>query len=219
MALSTTQAARMMMVDSQVRPNKVTDPALISAMRQLPREDFLPATLAARAYADEPVRLGDDRVMLEPMVLARMIQMAGLRPGERVLVVGSGCGYGAALIAMLGCVVTALEDHPALLAVAEAALRTHTTGITLATGPLNQGWPDSAPYDCIFIEGGVEELPTALTEQLSPHGRLVMLRSSGGRVGHAVIGRLSGGAVSFVAEFDCAVTTLPSLRRVPAFVF
>jgi protein-L-isoaspartate(D-aspartate) O-methyltransferase len=116
-------------------------------------------------------------------------------------------------------VVTALEESPALLAVAEAALRTQTTGVTLAAGPINQGWPNGGPYDCIFVEGGVEELPTAFTEQLAPHGRLVMLRTSGGQVGQAVTGRLSGGAVSFVAEFDCAVTTLPSLRRAPAFVF
>ena len=108
--------ARNNMVDSQVRPNKVTDPRIIAAMRQLPRERFLPPGLAALAYADEDVPLGDGRVLMEPMVIARLVQLTAIAAGERALVVAAGTGYGAALLAACGARVTALEETAALLA-------------------------------------------------------------------------------------------------------
>lgn len=214
-----TQAARTMMVDSQVRPNKVTDPRIIAAMRSLPREAFLPATLASRAYADEDVPLGGGRVMPEPMVIARMIQLAALHRDERVLVVACGTGYGAAVLAACGADVTALEDDPALLAIARAALPLHAPSVELVEGPIAGGWQAAAPFDCVLIEGAVEVLPDALAAQVNRAGRLVMVRSVGGRIGQAVIGRAGGGGLSFLAAFDCSVPPLPCLRRAPAFVF
>jgi protein-L-isoaspartate(D-aspartate) O-methyltransferase len=98
--------ARANMVDSQVRPNKVTDPRILHAMRTLPRERFLPPALASLAYADEDVPLGNGRVLMEPMVLARLLQIAAPMPGEVALVVGAGTGYGAAVLAACG------PDHP-----------------------------------------------------------------------------------------------------------
>src|SRR5487761_533200 len=89
--------ARARMVDSQVRPNKVTDPRILHAMRTLPRERFLPPALAPLAYSDDDVPLGGGRVMLAPMVIARLVQLLGLQPGERALVVAAGPGYGTAL--------------------------------------------------------------------------------------------------------------------------
>ena len=100
--------ARRNMVDSQIRPNRVTDPRILAAMRRLPRESFLPSAVRALAYADEDVPLGNGRFMMEPMVLARLLQAAALIDQERVLVVGAGTGYGAAVIAACGCKVTAL---------------------------------------------------------------------------------------------------------------
>ena len=102
--------ARNRMVDSQVRPNKVTDPRIIAAMRRLPRERFLPPHLAALAYADEDVPLGEGRVLIEPTVIARLVQLTAVAAGERALVVAAGTGYGAALLAACGARVTALED-------------------------------------------------------------------------------------------------------------
>ena len=93
--------ARICMVDSQIRPNRVTDPRVLSAMRRLPRERFLPPNVAALAYADEDVPLGNGRFMMEPMVFARLLQAANLRENERVLVVGAGTGYGAAVLSAI----------------------------------------------------------------------------------------------------------------------
>src|SRR6476619_4897977 len=102
--------ARNHMVDRQIRPTKVTDPRIIAAMRRLPRERFLPPRLASLAYADEDVPLGEGRVLIEPAVIARLVQLAAIATGERALVVAAGTGYGAALLAACGARVTALED-------------------------------------------------------------------------------------------------------------
>src|SRR5438270_2057562 len=101
--------ARNRMVDSQIRPNKVTDPRLLRAMRQIPRERFLPPELAAAAYVDEDVPLGRGRALMEPMVIGRLLQLAAVTPGEQALVVAAGTGYGSALLAACGVRVTALE--------------------------------------------------------------------------------------------------------------
>ena len=217
--------ARSMMVDSQVRPNKVVDPRIIAAMRTIPREAFLAPGLVARAYADENVPLGGGRVMPAPMIVARMIQISQLADGARVLVVGAGTGYGAALLAHCGAKVTAVEDDPALLAIARAALRAQAPGVTLIEAPIEAGAPSDAPYDCIFVEGAVDFLGDALLAQLATDGILVMVRCGDGvRMGHAVIGRKTSdaqtfSAISLVPIFDCVLPPLPALRRVAAFVF
>jgi protein-L-isoaspartate(D-aspartate) O-methyltransferase len=214
-----TQTARNAMVDSQVRPNKVTDPRLIAAMRALPREAFLPASLHPWAYADDDVKLGAGRVMTSPMVTARLLQSAAVQPGETALLVGAGTGYVAALLAELGAAVTALEDDAALLAIARPALSRLAPAVALVEGPLALGWPALAPYTLVLIDAAVEALPEAIEAQLAPSGRLVMVRAGQGGVGQAVIGRRSGGGISYAPAFDAAVATLPAFRRAPAFVF
>ncbi len=211
--------ARNLMVDSQVRPNKVNDPRIIGAMRALPRERFVPPRLAPLAYSDADVPLGNGRAMVEPMVIARLVQLAAVRGGERALVVGAGSGYGAALLAACGARVTALEDDVALVALARGALA-DVADVTLVSGPLADGWPAGAPYDVVFIEGAVEDIPPALAAQLRPvSGRLVAVRAAPGGVGQAVLGEMSPTGLNLRAEFDCTAPVLPSLRRVPGFVF
>jgi protein-L-isoaspartate(D-aspartate) O-methyltransferase len=152
-------AARKHMVDSQIRPNKVTDPRILTAMRHIPRERFLPQNVQALAYADEDVPLGNGRFLLEPMVMAKLLQAASLQEQERVLVVGAGIGYGAAVLAACGCRVTALEEDPSLFATAESVLATEAPGVMLVCGPLRDGWAANAPYDLVLIEGAVPEIP------------------------------------------------------------
>lgn len=223
-ALPDFATSRAMMVDCQVRPNKVNDPAVLAAMRRLPREAFVPQAAAALAYADEDVPLGGGRYLMEPMVIGRMAQVAGVRPGERALVVAAGSGYGAALLAACGAVVTALEEDEALLALARAALPATGLAVTLVSGPLAQGWNAGAPYDIVLIEGAVEEVPPALIAQLrarsgtQPGGRLLAVRRRGD-VGQVVLGERVGDGLSLQPVFDCATPLLPTLRRAPGFVF
>ena len=214
---ASTQAARNLMVDGQVRPNKVTDPRILAAMRSLPRERFLPPALAALAYSDEDVPLGGGRYLLEPMVIARLVQLAAVRAGERALVVAAGSGYGAALLAACGANVTAIEEEAGLRALAQAALPRE---VSVRAGSAQAGCPAEAPFDLVLIEGAVEELPGALAEQVKRDGgRLVMVRAGDGPVGQAMLGSWAGDGLVFQPGFDCGTPALPALRRRPKFVF
>ena len=213
------QAARNLMVDGQVRPNKVTNQRLIDAMRTLPRERFVPAHLASLAYADEDVPLGGGRYLTEPMVIARLIQSAAVRPGERALVVAAGSGYAAALLAACGASVVALEEDPALLALARTTLGRAAPSVSIVSGPLQQGWPAGGPYDIVLIDGGVETLPTEIYDQVKRGGRLLLVRASQGQVSQAVLGEPTPSGPSFQALFDCATPPLACMRRQPGFVF
>ena len=217
-------AARQHMVASQVRPNQVTDSRILDAMRQLPRERFVPRQALARAYADEDVPLGRGRWLTEPMVIARLVQATNARQGERALLVGAGRGYGAALLAACGVHVTALEEDLELVAMARAVLPELAPSVALVTGPLTAGWKNGAPYDMVLIDGAAEEVPDALTEQVKRDGgRIVAVRAFPGAVSHAAFGEVvmaAGGArVAWQPLFDCAIPVLPALRRAPSFVF
>lgn len=213
-------AARGHMVDSQVRPNRVSDQRILEAMRRLPRERFVPPHLAARAYVDDDVPLGNGRVLIEPMVIARLVQLAAPMPGERALVVAAGSGYGAALLAACGARVTALEEDPALLRLARAALSGAGPDVAIVSGPLAAGWPSGAPYDLILIEGAVPSIPPALARQLNHDGgRLVAVTRGGSRVGQAVLAEPTPAGLRAQAVFDCATPPIPSLLPAPPFVF
>ena len=212
--------ARICMVDSQIRPNRVTDPRVLSAMRRLPRERFLPPNVVSLAYADEDVPLGNGRFMMEPMVFAKLLQAANLRDDERVLVVGAGTGYGAAVLAACGCRVTALEDDPSLFARAASILPVEAPGVTLVSGPLAAGWPGDAPYDLILIEGAVAEIPAALAAQTHRDtGRVLAAIHAVNRMTRAVIAEATPFGLSVSPLFDCAMPPIPSLRKAPVFAF
>ncbi len=212
--------ARKHMVDSQIRPNRVTDPRVLSAMRTLPREHFLPAPLAARAYSDEDIPLGNGRFLIEPMVLARLLQAAQLRDGERVLIVAAGTGYSAAVLAACGCNVTALEDDESLLAIARPALAAEAPGVTLVSGAPEAGCPAKAPFDLILIEGSVPEIPAVLAEQVKKDtGRILATVAGPGRVTRAVVAEPTSLGISVTAVFDCGTPALPAFRKMPAFAF
>ena len=212
--------ARNRMVDSQLRPNKVSDPRVLDAMRALPRERFLPPALRSRAYVDDDVRLGGGRAMIEPMVLGRLIQLAAPVAGERALVVAAGAGYGAAVLAALGVEVTALEEDRDLLALAREILPTAAPGVAIAEGPLAAGWPAGAPYNVILLEGAVRDIPAALAAQLVPNvGRLVTVLAGRGKTGKAVLAELTPLGLRPQPVFDCATPLIPSLLPEPGFVF
>lgn len=213
--------ARRRMVDGQLRPNRVTDPRVLDAMRELPRERFLPPGLRSRAYTDEDVPLPGGRAMLEPMVLARLVQLAAVRPGDRALVVCSGTGYGAAVLATMGAQVVALEDDPTLAAIAREALAAclPAGAVRLVSGRPAEGYAAGAPYDAILIEGEVPEIPESLSAQLAEGGRLVTVIGRGNRQGAAVLGRRLGTSFTVTPVFDCATPALPAFTPAPGFVF
>jgi protein-L-isoaspartate(D-aspartate) O-methyltransferase len=213
-------AARTRMVDSQIRPNKVIDPRIIAAMRRLPRERFVPERMAPLAYADDDVPLGGGRFLMEPMVIARLVQLTATVAGERALVVAAGTGYGAALLAACGARVTALEEVASLQTVARAVLAELAPSVGLVTGPLAAGWPPGAPYDVILIEGAIHEVPQAIGDQLHHQtGRLITILAGAARLGQAVLGEAHAGGLRMQPMFDCATPPIPSLMPSPGFVF
>jgi protein-L-isoaspartate(D-aspartate) O-methyltransferase len=213
--------ARRVMVDGQLRPNRVEDPRIVSAMRELPRERFVPPAMAARAYADADVPLPGGRAVLKPMVIARLVQLAAARRGERVLVLAAGTGFGAALLAAIGAEVTAVESDPALLAIMRAALPAAVPAgaVTVVEAAPQSGHAAGAPYDAILIEGGVAAVPRAVEEQLAEGGRLVTVGLEGGPPGRALLVRRAGGTVTTTIAFDAHAPALPGFVAKPAFAF
>jgi protein-L-isoaspartate(D-aspartate) O-methyltransferase len=215
--------ARKHMVDGQLRPNRVVDPRLLAAMGDIPRERFLLPHLASRAYVDEDVRLPGGRALIEPMVIARLLQLLAIREGDRVLVVGAGTGYAAAVAARCGAEVVALEEDAALVAAARRVLAglVAPAALRVVEGAITEGHPAGAPYDAILIEGEVPEVPQAIIGQLAEGGRLatILAAASRGVSSRAVLGRRVGGAFSLSDAFDCATLPLPAFRRALGFVF
>lgn len=217
------ERARIKMVENQLRANKVTDARLIAAMRTLPRERFVPPARRGVAYADEDLSIGGGRWLMEPMLFARLVQLAEVGPDDLVLDVGAGLGYGAAALARLASAVVALEEDAELAAqAAEIAAGLDGGGgdnVVVQTGPLVAGWPDQAPYDVIFMEGAVEERPDALLEQLAEGGRLVAMQAEAGGVQRGVVYLKRRGRCAKRAAFDGSTPVLPGFTRQPAFAF
>jgi protein-L-isoaspartate(D-aspartate) O-methyltransferase len=214
--------ARRAMVDSQLRPSDVTDQELLAAMLEIPRERFVPAGLAGVAYLDRDLPVDPKRALLKPMVLARMIQAAGLQTGERVLDVACGTGYSSAILARLSASVTALEDdadRARRCGEIFAQLTPLGTGNVVAVGgPLEAGWPAGAPYDVILVNGACETEPHGLIRQLAEGGRLIAVMGTG-PIGKATLFRKDHGEIGSRPLFDAAAPALPAFAKAPAFVF
>jgi len=213
--------ARRNMVEGQLRPNRVTNAQLLSVIGSLPRERFLAEGLRSVAYSDEDVPLGNGRFLMEPMVLARLIQTLQPREVDRALVVASGRGYGAALLARLVKSVVAVESDPALAAAAEQTLKElGVSGIQQVVGPMEAGAAASAPYDVILIEGAVRQVPQAIVDQLVDGGRLAtIVAGPDGALGTAQLFMKEGGVASGRALFDAGTPTLPGFAPPPRFTF
>ncbi len=213
-------SARAHMVDGQLRPNRVSDRRLLEVLRELPRERFLPEPLRPLAYIDEDLPLGGGRVLMEPLVLARLLQLARARPGERVLIVGAGVGYGAAVLSRCGADVIGLEEVPALLAAARYACGALAPGVNLVAGRLADGHADGGPYAAIVIEGAVRAIPPALIGQLAqPDGRIITVLAEAGRTQQAVVAEATAAGLVTRPAFDASTPLLPSLLAAPSFTF
>jgi protein-L-isoaspartate(D-aspartate) O-methyltransferase len=206
------------MVDGQVRVNDVTDPRIIDAMLEIPREHFVPPSRAGLAYIDEDLPLGSGRYLIEPMVLAKLVHALALTEGERVLDVGCATGYGAVLLSRLAGRVVAVEEEPELAAAAQRLLAELAPDVSLVVGPLTAGAPGEGPFDAILIEGSIETVPEALVRQLRQGGRLAAVVGSGG-MGRATLHVRAGQVLSRRPVFDAAVPPLPGFAVPRQFVF
>ena len=214
-------AARANMIESQVRPNGITDRRIIAAMEGIAREDFVPDTRKAVAYMDEDIQLSTgsgQRYLIEVMAFARMLQQAGVKPGDKALVVGAATGYGAAVISALAAHVVALESASALVALARLNLR-HLANVKIVEGPLEVGAKTDAPYDVIILEGRVAEVPQGLLAQLADGGRMAAVVGET-EMAKACVFTSTGGAIAARDVFDASVAALPGfVKKKPAFVF
>ena len=212
--------ARRNMIDGQLRPNSVIDAAILAAFLETPREAFLPDALQAMAYADENLPVAGGRSILAPLVLGRLLQAAGPRTTDRVLLVGAATGYGCAIVSPLVREIVGLEASADLAAEARRNLAAARVGnVTIASGPFQDGWKAKAPYDLILVEGAMADVPDALSDQLSPEGRLVGVVATAARRGVARLYLKAAGSLSGRPLFDAAAPLLPDLERRAAFEF
>ena len=212
--------ARRNMVDCQLRTFDVNDRAVLAAMAELPRELFVPESRRDLAYLDVPVETGlANRLMLSPMVLARLIQALAIESGERVLDVAGGSGYASAVFGRLGADVTMLENEGTDFAGPQAALGGLGLSPRLVAGPLEKGAPDGAPYDAILVNGILGARPEGLLAQLAPEGGRLACLQDEGRTGRAVLYVRSGDAIGLRTLFDAAGPRLAAFQPEPDFVF
>lgn len=208
------------MVDSQLRTNKVTDSRLLAAFSELPREVFLDEALHPVAYLDEDVAIGEGRYLMEPMVIARMVQSLAVEPNDVALDIGCGTGFSCALLARLAATVVGLESDQALARQANENLTALSVdNAVVVEGALPEGYAAQAPFDVIFIGGSVAEIPAAITGQLAEGGRVCAVVREGEGRGNATLGLCRDGRVSYRVLFDAASPPLPGFQKQPGFVF
>jgi len=212
--------ARRNMVECQLRPNRVTEPSIVAALGAVPRERFVPETLASVAYIDEDLPLGGGRYLMEPMIFGRLLQEALPGANEAALLVGCGTGYSAAVLARLCSAVFALECDSGIAAKAQALLSNlGADNVVVVEGPLEKGWPDEAPYDLVLFDGAVAEVPPAIIDQLAENGRIVAVISHEDGPGRATLMQRRGGSVSHRTLFDANTPVLPGFIKSAGFVF
>lgn len=213
-------AARLNMVDSQLRTNKVTDTALLEAFEAVPREAFVPERLCGIAYVDEDIPLGNDRFVIEPMIMARLLQAARPQADDIALDIGCATGYATAILSRLVATVVALEAEAALAAQANRTLsELEIDNAVVVEGALIEGYPKQAPYNVIVLGAAVAEIPAAISDQLAEGGRLVTVVRDTTGMGRATLMQRDGDMVSSRVLFDAALPLLPGFEVEPGFVF
>jgi protein-L-isoaspartate(D-aspartate) O-methyltransferase len=212
-------AARRSMVDSQLKPNQIVDQRVTQAMAEVPRELFVPENLAAVAYVDEDLPIAPGRFLMEPVVFARLLQAAAIKPEDVVLDLGCGTGYSTAVLARLANAVVAIEPDPDLRAKAETVMaKIGADNTAIVDGDMTVGNPDQGPFDVIFLNGAAEQIPDGLRDQLADGGRLVAVQVRNG-VGKTMVFKRQGDLIGARELFDAAIPVLPGFARRPGFVF
>jgi protein-L-isoaspartate(D-aspartate) O-methyltransferase len=212
-------ARRTMMVDTQVRPSDVTKFPIIEAMLDVARENFVPSAQKEAAYLGENLDIGAGRVLLEPRTLSKMLDALAISRDDLVLDIGAALGYSSAVIARIAEAVVAVEEDEALASEAQEALaEAGADNVVVNVAPLTQGAPQHGPYDVIVIQGGVQEVPTAILEQLKEGGRIACLFMQGA-VGEMRVGHKRGGDISWRMVFNAGAPILGGFQKEAAFQF
>ncbi len=219
------EQARTKMVDNQIRTTDVTSHVVIDAFLAVAREDFVPADYRALAYIDDdiPISRGDGgqsvRYVMEPSPLGKLLQLADVGKDDVVLEIGCGTGYVSALLSLLASSVVALESDETLAAQATETLsRLGYDNVAVVTGDLAAGYKPEAPYDVIFLNGSVEELPRDLFDQLRDGGRLVAVEGIG-NASRASLYVREGGYTAPRHGFNTSVKPLPGFEKAAVFEF
>lgn len=200
---------RTMMVDTQIRPSDVTKFPIIDAMLSVPREAFVPRPLREAAYVGENLDLGGGRVILEPRTLAKMLDSLDISGDELVLDIGAAFGYSSAVIARMAQAVVAVEENADMVAEAQTILSEQgADNVILHEGPLAAGAPEHGPYDVIVVQGGVEQIPEDLLEQLKDGGRIACVFSDNA-LGVVRVGYKIDGDISWRYAFNAGAPVLP----------
>lgn len=174
-ALDNFQDARQAMVARQLQRRDITDPRVLIAMGTVPRHRFVPEAMASRAYGDHPLPIGEGQTISQPYIVALMTQWAEVAPGDKVLEVGTGSGYQAAVLAEITEKVWSIEIRPELARQAAARLQELGYGrVRVMSGDGYQGWPEAAPFDAVLVTAAAPRVPSPLTAQLKEGGRLVI---------------------------------------------
>lgn len=215
--MSDLEDARRQMVASQVRPADVTDRRLQDAMLAIPRERFLPRSMAGSAYADMEVDLGEGRRFMRPRDFAKLVQALAVKPGDLVLDLACGRGYSTAILSRLCETVIGIESNKAFASKAEGALSdVGADNAVIVTGDIEKGAPEQGPFDVILVNGAVETVPEAWLAQIAEGGRLaVIVRERG--VGRARLFTRNGDVVGNRDVFDSMTSVLPGFEREPEF--
>lgn len=212
-------AARLAMVDCQVRPSDVTAYPIIDAMLTVKKEEFVPSNKRSVAYAGDHIPLAPGRVVLDGRTLGKMLDAAAITPDDLVLDIGCGLGYVAAILGRLAATVIAVEPDAEM---AEAAANTladqDALNVIVEVGALTAGAPDHGPYDVIFLEGAIETLPDTIADQLKSGGRIVAIHTDG-RVGTARVGVKAQNGINWRRAFDATAPVLPGFEAEKAFEF
>lgn len=208
---------RTMMVDTQIRPSDVTKFPIIDAMLSVPREAFVPRALREAAYIGENIEIGKGRVILEPRTLAKMLDALDIRGDELVLDIGSALGYSAAVMACMAEAVVAVEENEDFSSEASGLLiENGADNVILHEGALVQGAAEHGPYDVIVVQGAIEEVPSAVADQLKEGGRMACLFMEGAlgvvRVGHKIDRR-----IHWRFAFNAGAPVLPGFEKTSEF--
>lgn len=211
------ETRRRMMVDTQVRPSDVTKYPVLDALLEVRREMYVPDALRDVAYMDNSITLGENRIVLEARTFSKILDTLDIQQDEMALDIGCGLGYSAAVLGKLCEAVVAVEEDETLASEAEAILGSEgADNVAVVGGALTEGAAKHGPYDVIILEGAVEEMPEALTDQLKEGGRIAAVFMDGA-LGMVRVGLKAGGTISWRFAFNATAPVLPGFSKAPSF--